>query len=133
MNPFTVFLLNKSPFNFAEPAALDNSSSRCLHTKQELYSEINLTTVREKLPQNRPPLVINEQAYKSPWSMGGYEEMPQIYPSQLCSAACGFYGPMQECVHLYVCLCVLKGMNAAKPLPVWNGGPIMTVSFSMHP
>lgn len=46
--------------------------------------------------------------------------------------ACDFYGSMQECVHLCVCLCPKK-MNAVKPLPVWNGGPIMTVSFSMQP
>lgn len=37
------------------------------------------------------------------------------------------------CVCLCVCVCILKRMNTAKPLPVWNGGPIMIVSFSMQP
>lgn len=61
---------------------------------------------------------------------GGYQAMPQTYLSQLCSMAVISMGP-----HRNVCLCVyfLKRMNAVKPLPLWNGGPIMTVSFSMQP
>lgn len=58
---------------------------------------------------------------KSPWSRRGYQA--QIYLSPLCSVACDFYGPTQECVY----------MDAAESLPVWYGSPIMGVSFTTQP
>lgn len=71
---------------------------------------------------NSPSPIINEQACKkSPWSKRGYQE--QIYLSPLCSVACDFHGPMQECVY----------MDAVETLPVWYGSPIMEVSFTTQP
>lgn len=86
---------------------------------------------QRKAPPNRPSLLMNEQACKNPWNMGVTGKCHKPICLNCVQWPVISMGPGRN---VCVSLCVYtKRMNAAKPLPVWNGGPIMTVSFSMQP
>lgn len=107
----------------------DSSSSWCQqadsgHAPWKIWAHPYKCPSKQPIPYNKWTSLVEKVLE----TVGGsYQAMPQIYLSQLCSVACGFYWPTQEwCTSE-------KRMDGAELLPVWCGSPIMALSFTTQP
>lgn len=126
------FSLNKSPFTFCSTCSSGHFMWLMLTRQTGVVVCDKSEHSQRKASPNSPPLLMNGQVCQSPWSMGVTRKWHQpiclncvqwpVISMGLCRNVC-----------VSVCLCLKKNKCCAKPLPVWNGGPIMRVSFSTQP